>query len=84
MGFPQCFGAIDGTHIPILPPADYARDYYNRKEFYSIVVQALVDHQYRFLNLHVGWPGSVHDARILSNSEVFEKGKSGALTANSI
>ena len=65
-------------------PADLARDYYNRKGFYSIVVQALVDHQYRFLNLHVGWPGSVHDARILSNSEVFEKGESGTLTPNSI
>ena len=27
-GFPQCFGAIDGSHIPILPPHDSPTDYY--------------------------------------------------------
>lgn len=31
-GFPQCFGAIDGSHIPILSPHDGATDYYNRKD----------------------------------------------------
>ena len=82
--FPQCFGSIDGSHIPILPPANDARDYYNRKGFHSVVIQALVDHQHRFMNVNVGWPGSVHDARILSNSEVFEKGESGTLTPNFI
>ena len=29
-GFPQCFGTIDGSHIPILTPKDYPLDYYNR------------------------------------------------------
>ena len=83
-GFPQCFGAVDGSHIPILAPSNNAKDYYNRKGFYSIVLQALVDHQYRFLNVHIGWPGSVHDSRILTNSEVFAKGEAGTLTPNSI
>ena len=70
-GFPQCFGAVDGSHIPIIPPHDCPTDYFNRKGFHSIVLQALVDHENRFMNVNVGWPGSVHDARILSNSEVF-------------
>ena len=83
-GFPQCFGAVDGSHIPILPPHDSPTDYYNRKGFHSIVAQALVDHQYRFLNVFVGWPGSVHDARILSNSEVFVKGQSGTLAPSTV
>ena len=76
---PQCFGAIDGSHIPIIAPKDSHMDYYNRKGFYSIVLQALVDHQYRFLNVYTGWPGSVHDARVLSNSEVYARGEAGTL-----
>ena len=41
-----------------------------------------MDHQYRFLNVNIGWPGSVHDARIFSNSDVFVKGESGTLLPN--
>ena len=47
-GFPQCFGAIDGSHIPIIAPKNSHSDYYNRKGFYSIVLQALVDHHIGF------------------------------------
>ena len=78
-GFPQCFGAIDGSHIPIIALKDSHADYYNRKGFYSIVLQALVDHQYRFLNVYTGWPGSVHDARVLLNSKVYARGEAGTL-----
>lgn len=46
--FPQCAGAIDGTHIPITAPPDNPAYYYNRKGFYSIVLQAVVDHSYRY------------------------------------
>ena len=31
-GIPQCAGSIDGSHIPIRPPALNHTDYYNRKE----------------------------------------------------
>lgn len=43
--FPQVFGAIDGSHIPIRAPADSPADYYNRKGQYSIILQAVVDHK---------------------------------------
>ena len=29
--FPQCFGTIDGLHIPIIAPKDSHTDYCNRK-----------------------------------------------------
>ena len=54
-------------------------DYFNRKGFHSIVLQALVDSENRFVNVNVGWPGSVHDVRKLSNSKVFRRGEAGTL-----
>ena len=50
-GIPQCAGSIDGSHIPVRPPALNHTDYYNRKGWYSILVQAVVDHDYLFTDL---------------------------------
>ena len=63
-GFPQAIGAIDGSHIPIIKPCHCPSDYYNRKGFYSIIVQGLVDHTGKFLDAYIGWPGKCHDARV--------------------
>ena len=41
-------GAIDGSHIPIKAPHLFPVDYFNRKGFYSIVLQAVVDHKKKF------------------------------------
>ena len=77
--FPQCVGAVDGTHIPIIAPKENPTDYFNRKGHHSIVMQAVVDHEYKFQDIYVGWPGSVHDARIFMNSQLFIKGEAGTL-----
>ena len=76
---PQCAGSVDGTHIPITPPAMNHTDYYNRKGWYSIITQAVVDHNGLFRDLCIGWPGSVHDACVFSNSTLYSKVNNGEL-----
>ncbi|KAI2645094.1 hypothetical protein H4Q32_024121 [Labeo rohita] len=69
--FSRAVGAIDGCHIRIKPPANNSHCYYNRKLFHSIQLQAITDHRGKFLHIFVGYPGSVHDARVLRNSPVY-------------
>ncbi|KAG5854939.1 hypothetical protein ANANG_G00043380 [Anguilla anguilla] len=64
-GLPQCVGAIDGSHIPILGPEEYHTEYFNRKGWHSIILQAAVDGRGLFWNVFVGAAGSLHDARVL-------------------
>src|SRR2546425_503935 len=52
-GFPGVVGAIDGSHIPIKAPTKYPADYFNRKHFYSIVLQAVCDHDGKFIDVFV-------------------------------
>ncbi|XP_035692548.1 protein ANTAGONIST OF LIKE HETEROCHROMATIN PROTEIN 1-like [Branchiostoma floridae] len=77
-GFPQCAGAVDGSHIAIKAPVDGRTDFFNRKGYYSIILQGVVDHL--FTDINVGWPGSVHDARVLRNSSIFERAERGTCT----
>ncbi|KAM9143899.1 uncharacterized protein ACDP82_007612 [Pangshura tecta] len=77
MGFPNCGGAIDGTHIPILAPDHLAREYINRKGYFSMVLQALVDHRGRFTDINAGRSGKVHDAHIFQNTGLYRKLHSG-------
>ena len=78
-GFPMCAGAIDGTHIPIIAPSECHAEYVNRKGYHSIIMQAVVDCKYLYRDVVIGWPGSVHDARVFSNSSIFKKGNEGNL-----
>ncbi|XP_065448109.1 uncharacterized protein LOC135982985 [Chrysemys picta bellii] len=77
MGFPNCGGAMDGTHLPILSPEHQATEYINCKGYFSMLLQALVDHKGCFTNINVGWPGKVHDARVFRNSGLFQKLEEG-------
>ena len=69
--FNVAVGAIDGCHIRVKPPAADGACYFNRKLFHSIQMQAICDHRGRFIDVFVGFTGSVHDSRVLRNSPVF-------------
>lgn len=64
-GIPQIMGAIDGCHIEINAPPDNHEDYFNRKQHYSVNLQGIVDANLKFIHATVGYPGSIHDARVL-------------------
>ena len=77
---PQVVGAIDGTHIEIMAPStDSKADYYSRKQRYTINTQAIVGSNLIFLDVATGFPGSVHDARILRSSQVYAKSEAGEI-----
>ncbi|XP_062418244.1 uncharacterized protein LOC134129044 [Pungitius pungitius] len=73
--FHNVVGAIDGTHIRIKPPVLHRLDYLNYKGFYSINMQAICDAEGRFLDIFVGYPGSVHDTRVMKNSSFYTSGR---------
>ncbi|MBW0542947.1 hypothetical protein O181_082662 [Austropuccinia psidii MF-1] len=70
-GLTNIIGAIDGTHIPIIPPPnDEWNSYVNRKGWHSIVFQCIVDGEGNFRNVFGGLPGSVHDSRLFRKSKI--------------
>ena len=62
--FPYCFGAFDGSHIPIKCPhggAEACKEFHNFKNFYSAVMMALVHSKCQFIWVSAGFPGNSHD-----------------------
>nr|XP_014430686.1 uncharacterized protein LOC106732240 [Pelodiscus sinensis] len=56
LGFSSCVGVIDGTHISI------CAQYINRKGYFSMVLQALVDHRGQFTDIFIRWWGRMTNA----------------------
>ena len=66
---PQTACAINGTHIEInSPTGDKKIDCFNRKQGYSISTQTVVGGNLMFFDIATGYPGSIHDTRILRDS----------------
>jgi hypothetical protein len=68
--FPHTLGALDGKHIAIKAPSNSGSLYHNYKGFFSIILLALVDAEYRFLWVDVGTAGSTSDAAIFNDSSL--------------
>ncbi|XP_061085078.1 uncharacterized protein LOC133118834 [Conger conger] len=70
-GLSGIIGAIDGCHIRVQRPHIRGGDYMNRKSFYSVLLQGIVDERGRFIDIFAGPPGRVHDARMLRASNFY-------------
>lgn len=69
---PNTVGVIDGTLLPLaFKPCriDYP-DFKGRKHLYSLTMLVVNDHKRRIRYYNTGFPGSVHDERVLNNSKI--------------
>lgn len=64
-------GAIDGSHVRIDKPIEDPDSYVNKKQYFSLQLQGTVDHRMKFIDVFIGYPGSVHDARVFKNSPIY-------------
>lgn len=63
--------AIDGSHLPIPTPKEHHGPYINRKNYHSILLQALCDGKTIFLDVYSGEPGSIHDSNLFKQGSQF-------------
>lgn len=64
--FPNCIGAIDGTHIYISAPPNTiaAADHRNRHKYFSVLLQGVVDSKCYFTSINTSPPGSLHNSAL--------------------
>ena len=79
--FPNCIGAIDGSHIYISCPSNtiVAADHRNRYKSFSILLQGVVDSKCYFTSINTGPPGSLHDSAHFKSSELYRKVEEGLM-----
>lgn len=77
--FPMCLGAIDGKHIRIENFPNSGSMHFNYKHYYSVVLLAVVDADYKFIFVDIGAYGKDCDSSILQRTEFWEKLTNGKL-----
>ena len=70
-GFPNCFFIVDGTTHPLAeePSLQDKESFFDRKSRYSVYALIASDPRKKVIGAEIGWPGCVHDARVLSTTK---------------
>ncbi|OXA55232.1 protein ALP1-like [Folsomia candida] len=77
--YPNACGAMDGKHVRIRAPAFSGSNNYNYKNFYSIVLLAIVGPDYQFTAVDIGSSGSQSDGGVFARSPLGASFESGTL-----
>lgn len=77
-GLPNCCGAIDATHVVMtLPAVQTSDDWCDQEKNYSMLLQGIVDHEMRFIDIVTGLPGGMTFSRLLKCSTFFKLSQNG-------
>ena len=79
MVYPPTLGALDEKHISMKKPKKSSSEYYNYKGFFSLMLIALIDTDYKFLWVDVGSSGSSSDGEIFNHSNLKKRIENGIL-----
>ena len=77
--FPHTLGALDGKHIACKCPPGSGSTYFNYKKYYSIVLLALVDSDYKFIWADIEGRGAAFDAQLWNASDLKSAVEAGDL-----
>ena len=75
--FHNCLGAIDVKYIAIRKPKQSGPYFYNYKGFFTIVLMAVADADYKFLFVDIGANGSCADSGIFKLTNIYKAVMSG-------
>ena len=65
-------GTLDGKHIAMKKPKNSGSDYFYNSDYYNYGFCSLVNAEYRFLLVNVGYSGSSSDVHIFNRNDLRE------------
>lgn len=77
--FPNCIGSVDGKHIRMKCPKNSGSMFFNYKQYFSIILMAIADANYKFLMIDVGSYGKDSDGGVLCNTTFYQRLENGTL-----
>ena len=69
--FLHCLGAVDGKHIRVIKPEHSGSMFCNYKDFFSVVLMAVLDTNYRFVYFDTGSYGKDSDSTVFRRSRLW-------------
>lgn len=77
--YPACVGAIDGKHVRIMKPPSSGSTFFNYKNFFSIILMAVVNGNYEILYASVGAEGKTADGGCWTGCDFYKALVAGRL-----